>query len=162
VFVPTESFAAAGLALLIDIAHRTLAVGMFVLVVRLALAAFRFRRQRPDFYYGTVAAVVLVVLQAFSGMYLVASHLSFLAVMLHVACVSLLYGAIVYVGVLGLRPDAGRQADWRLRHGSAPAAAPLGGAAAEPSDRAAVAMPEAVPSVVLADAGPANYHESEA
>lgn len=71
--LPLETFAEAGRFLLIDIAHRSLAAGLVVLVLRLAILSFRFRCQRRDYFIGSLAAVILVMPQAMSGMYMVAA-----------------------------------------------------------------------------------------
>lgn len=91
---PTESYAYAGIDLFIDIVHRTFALGLLILLISLVVVTSRYRDQRPDLYKGSVIALVLVVLQAFSGGLLVYTHVADYATIIHVTIVTLLFGMV--------------------------------------------------------------------
>jgi heme a synthase len=97
--VPTETYAMAHQFLLIDIAHRTIGLGLLVLVIALAVLSHRTKLQRRELYIGSVWSVVLVCLQALSGALLVYTHLSLSAVMFHVSIVSLLFGLLCFLSI---------------------------------------------------------------
>ncbi|MCL6548620.1 MAG: COX15/CtaA family protein [Alicyclobacillus sp.] len=102
---PTESWQAAGWALVIDILHRTVALGFVVLLVLLVRKARRQRCVRPDLYLGSLWALGLVLAQAASGGLLVASHLAVWAFVLHVTVVSFLFVSLCYLGLQVLPPS---------------------------------------------------------
>jgi heme a synthase len=97
--VPTESYTQAQHFLLIDIAHRTIGLGLLVLVIALVVLSRRTRQQRPELYIGSIWTVVLVCLQALSGALLIYTHLSLAAVMVHVSIVSLLFGLLCFLSI---------------------------------------------------------------
>ncbi len=96
---PTESYAAVHTALLVDIAHRTIALGLLLLMIRLTVFGYKSRETRPDLYKGSITALVLVCMQAFSGGYLIMSHLSAPAFIIHVSIVSCLFATICYLAM---------------------------------------------------------------
>lgn len=89
-------------ALLIDIVHRSIAVGLVILVVTLVVMAKKAKAERPDLYVGSTWSLVLVLMQGVSGSLLVYTQLSMAAVLLHVSIVSLLFGIMSYIGVQAL------------------------------------------------------------
>lgn len=89
---PTEGFAFSPRVFWIDIAHRSIALGMIVFLAVIAVWAYRIRKTRRDLYAGSLAALALVGLQGFSGALLIYTHLNIMAVMLHVSVASLLFG----------------------------------------------------------------------
>ena len=97
--VPTESYTQAQNFLLIDIAHRTIGLGLLILVIALVVVSYRTKDQRRGLYIGSIWAVILVCLQALSGALLVYTHLSLSAVMFHVSIVTLLFGLMCYLSV---------------------------------------------------------------
>ncbi|MGZ4164619.1 MAG: COX15/CtaA family protein [Tumebacillaceae bacterium] len=101
--VPTETFADAHNALWVDLAHRSIAVGLVLLSVGLLIFAKRERR----FVRVSIALFLLVLLQGVSGILLVLTHLSLAAILLHVTDVSLMFGLLSLIGVQG---SQGKQA----------------------------------------------------
>jgi heme a synthase len=96
---PTEHYADVHLALFVDIGHRTFALGLLLLIIRLLVFGYRSRKERPDLYKGSMTALVLVCLQAFSGGYLIYSHLSAPAFITHVSIVSCLFATLCYLSL---------------------------------------------------------------
>lgn len=86
----------------IDIAHRSIALGLVLLIVTLFVLARRMREARPELYAGSIWSLGLVLLQAVSGSLLVYTHLSIGALLLHVSFVSLLFGILSVMGVQAL------------------------------------------------------------
>lgn len=77
--------------------HRLAAFGGVLLLVGLALAARRVRRERPDIFKGSLWALIGIVLQAASGAASVLSKLALPIMMLHSAIVTLLFGVLAYL-----------------------------------------------------------------
>lgn len=100
---PTETYSQAHVYFLIDLLHRSVALGLVILVIWLLTATRRIRSQRSDLYKGAWALMVLVIAQAFSGGYLIWSHLSTTAFLVHVSIISLLFGTLGYL-VLQVSP----------------------------------------------------------
>ncbi len=80
-------------------AHRLGALADGLMVAGLWWAARRQRQARPDLWRGAQVALGLVALQIASGAYLILSHLSVNAEMLHVGLVTLLFFDLAYLAV---------------------------------------------------------------
>lgn len=97
--------------------HRLAAVGLLVLTLWLFSQARRLKASRPDIHRAAHAALALVVLQIFSGAYLILSHLAMTAEIIHVALVTVLFADLSYLGLQTLAPSGPRS----LGHLSRPA-----------------------------------------
>ena len=86
----------------LDEVHRSVAIGLFVLVVVMVLLARRSRLSRPDTYRAAHVALGMVVLQILSGVLLILSHIATWAILIHVGLVSVLFVAIGYLLVSAL------------------------------------------------------------
>jgi cytochrome c oxidase assembly protein subunit 15 len=87
-------------------AHRA-AAGILVLVLfGLLLYVRRVRRDRPDLYWASLAAAVLVVMQALSGAIVVETRVSVLSTLLHAFLISLLFGVEAYMWLHTIRRPA--------------------------------------------------------
>ncbi|WP_054968200.1 hypothetical protein [Alicyclobacillus ferrooxydans] len=82
-----------------DVAHRTVAFGLLLLCISLLVIAGRAREMRRDLFKGSLAALILVCLQAVSGGILIATKLSIPAFLLHVTNVSALFATLAYLSV---------------------------------------------------------------
>ena len=92
--------------------HRFAALVLSGGVLWMFLWARRMRRARPDLYWGSAAALVLVFIQALEGAYIVFSRLDLFSTLAHAAFVSLLFGSLCYLCLHVLpRPEAVRQAE---------------------------------------------------
>lgn len=91
-------------ALLLDWVHRLFALFLVIWMIALVWRTSRMRSERPDLFRGAVLALVFVVLQAFSGVYLIASHVSIQAFMLHVSIVSGLFVSLLFVAFQSVPP----------------------------------------------------------
>lgn len=89
--LPLESYQAMPGVFWVDVLHRTLALGMLLLSIRLAVLGFRMKGVAPGAFRLAVLSIVLVCLQAGSGAWLIASHLSLSAFLTHVSFASLLF-----------------------------------------------------------------------
>jgi cytochrome c oxidase assembly protein subunit 15 len=92
---------------LVAYGHRLAALGGVVLLVLLTRASGRTRRDRPDLWRLSQAALGLILLQALSGAVLVDSRLAEGAIVLHGGLVTLLFGALSLIG-LAVIPEAPR------------------------------------------------------
>jgi heme a synthase len=108
---PTESYAKYGRFFILDVAHRSVALGLLVLCVALFVLAYRGRSVRRDLFTGATAALILVCMQAVSGGILVATKLSIPAFLLHVTIVSGLFATLAYLSVQVLPEPRGRRID---------------------------------------------------
>lgn len=107
---PTESaHEAGGMALLIDYGHRLVALGVLLLVLSLFRRAYRMRWARKDLFVGSLSALILTVLQMFSGAYLVFSNISIPAFLVHVSLASLLFVSVCFLAMQTL-PEARAEA----------------------------------------------------
>lgn len=104
---PTERASVVGFAFVLDVLHRSIALGLVALIIGLLVAGYRWRARRSDLWRGTLIATCLVVLQAFSGALLILTHLSIPAFLLHVSVVSCLFCTLSYL-VLQSIPDRDR------------------------------------------------------
>lgn len=96
---PTENPQEAGIGLWIDYGHRLVAFGVFLLILSLFRRAYRMRWARRDLFIGSLCALILTVLQVFSGAYLVLSNLSIPAFLLHVSFAALLFVSIAFLAM---------------------------------------------------------------
>ncbi|MFC7443032.1 COX15/CtaA family protein [Laceyella putida] len=96
---PTESFSQAHAALFIDLTHRLMALVLFLLILRLNLLACRMRLDRKDLWVGSLHALLLAVLQMFSGALLIITKLNLMAFLLHVTIVPLLVCSLSLLGL---------------------------------------------------------------
>lgn len=107
--------------------HRIAALLLTLATVALLLWARRLRRFRPDLYWGAVAALVGVLLQALEGAVVVWSRLSVASEIGHGAVVTLYFGAVCYLALRVLprprevRAVVRRAATRTNRPGSTPA-----------------------------------------
>src|SRR6185437_7537660 len=98
-----------GLAL-INFAHRLAALGGALLYGALFLAARPLRRDRPDLYRGSVAALVALLAQAARGALVATLGMPLWTALLHGALVTLVFGATSYLCLHVLpRPAAARE-----------------------------------------------------
>lgn len=102
---PTEKASHAGAAVYVDYGHRLVAIGAFLLILWLVRRAYRMRWARKDLFVGSICALSLTILQMFSGAYLVLSHLSMAAFLLHVSFASLLFVSVCFLAMQSL-PEA--------------------------------------------------------
>lgn len=99
---PTEPYSIVHSALYIDIAHRSIGLGLLILMVILAVLAKKNRSSRKDLYHASLWAVVLTCLQGLSGWLLIATDLSLASILVHVSIISLLFGLLTVIGVQSL------------------------------------------------------------
>jgi cytochrome c oxidase assembly protein subunit 15 len=78
-------------------AHRLAALLGMLLIVGLVLWTRRFRAERPDLYWASVASLVLVLAQSLSGAIVVWSRLDIFATLAHAGLVTLLFGCLSYM-----------------------------------------------------------------
>lgn len=91
--------------------HRVAALILTIGMLWLFLYARRIRAARPDLYWGSVAALVFVLLQALDGAFIVYSRLDVFSTLSHSGFVALLFGAMCYLCMHVLpRPRAARLA----------------------------------------------------
>jgi cytochrome c oxidase assembly protein subunit 15 len=79
--------------------HRLAALVGTLLLGALVLAAARWRRQRPDLFWGSLLALGLVLAQSVSGAVLVFSRLDLVASLAHSGIVVLLFGCLSYLAL---------------------------------------------------------------
>lgn len=83
----------------LDFLHRVLALGLVFVTMNLIRLTYRIRTTRPDLYRGSWLALLFIILQAFSGGYLVVDHLDLNAFLLHVSIMSGFFGTLTYLGM---------------------------------------------------------------
>lgn len=92
--------------------HRVAALVLTIGTLWLVLWARRIRAGRPDLYWGSVAALIFLLLQALDGAFVVYSRLDVFSTLSHSGFVALLFGAMCYLCLHVLpRPQAARAAD---------------------------------------------------
>lgn len=96
--VPTES-PAVGPAFGVDWLHRSVALGLLILTVYISILAGRIRNRRPDLFFGSLALVVLVCMQALSGALLLATNFTLFSFLIHVTVVTFLFAAVCYLAL---------------------------------------------------------------
>lgn len=90
--------------------HRVAAFVLVIGTVWLLVWSRRMRAGRPDLYWGSVAALVTVILQALEGAYVVESKVNIPSTLAHGATVALLFGALCYLAIhAARRPAAARK-----------------------------------------------------
>lgn len=104
--LPLESASTPHDGLALDWLHRALALMLVVWVLGIFVQAYRMRDTRVDLFRGAQLALFFVVLQAFSGLYLVASHVSLAAFLVHVTLITGLFGTVCFLSVQTLPPRA--------------------------------------------------------
>ncbi|MEB3102021.1 COX15/CtaA family protein [Ferviditalea candida] len=100
---PQESWMTAGNAVLLDYIHRSIALGLIVLMINLYIRAYLIRKTRPDIFRGTLLALLLMLMQALSGGLLIATRISLDAFLLHVSIMTFLFGSLSYLGIQTLQ-----------------------------------------------------------
>lgn len=95
--IPTERINAPHFAFFLDWMHRSSALILVLWILAIFAQALNMRRQRLDLFRGSVIALVFVGLQALSGFYLVASHVTLLAFLSHVTVVTGLFGILCFL-----------------------------------------------------------------
>ena len=78
-------------------AHRLGALGAALLILGLLYWSARLRDTRPDLYWASLAATVLVVLQSLSGALVVWTRLDVFSTLAHAGLVTLLFGSLSYI-----------------------------------------------------------------
>lgn len=91
--------------------HRLAALGMGALVILIVVQARRVRDRRPDVYRGAHLALGLVVLQIASGAYVVLSHITTTADIIHVSLMTLIFAGLAYLALQTL-PLSTERAAW--------------------------------------------------
>jgi cytochrome c oxidase assembly protein subunit 15 len=81
----------------IAFAHRLAALVGMLLIAGLFAWSVRLRASRPDLYRASALALVLVLLQAFSGAIVVWTRLDIFSTLSHAGIVTLLFGALSYI-----------------------------------------------------------------
>ncbi|MBF6589237.1 MAG: heme A synthase [Ktedonobacterales bacterium] len=106
--------------------HRVAALLLTVGTLWLYLWSRHLRRARPDLYWGALAALILVVLQALEGAIIVYSKMEVFSTLAHGGLVALLFGALSALCLYVLpRPRTVRQTERASRAGTLPARATL-------------------------------------
>lgn len=120
----------------VNFLHRFAALLLVVGVLWLFIASRRMRAARPDLYWGSVAALVFVAIQALAGAYIAWSRVSVPSMLLHGGFVAGLFGALCYLAMqVTPRPRAVRRSVVRASTGTA-AASPAASASASASTSA--------------------------
>jgi cytochrome c oxidase assembly protein subunit 15 len=92
--------------------HRMAALALTCGIAWMLVWARRLRGPRPDLYWGSIAALVMVLVQAIEGAFIVFSRMDIFSTLAHGAFVSLLFGSLCYLCLHVLpRPEAVRKAD---------------------------------------------------
>lgn len=81
----------------IQIIHRLAAFLFLLLVIGLTLAIRKHYQMRKDLYYGSIWALVLTLMQIFSGGYVVLSGIQLFPALLHNAIISALFGVLCFL-----------------------------------------------------------------
>ena len=89
-------------------AHRLAALALAVIVSILLYRLHRLRRERPDLYAGGIALFIFVIIQIISGAYVILTHISLNADLLHVSSLMVLFTILSYLAMqtLPYRPPA--------------------------------------------------------
>ena len=94
----------------INILHRFGAFLLVLGIIWLVVWSWRIRTARPDLYWGSVAALVFVVIQALMGAYIAWSRVSVPSMLLHGGFVAGLFAALCYLSLQVLaRPRSARR-----------------------------------------------------
>ncbi|QSO51795.1 COX15/CtaA family protein [Alicyclobacillus curvatus] len=95
---PTENPALYGHYFWIDVGHRSIALGLVILLIGLTVGGRR-QKNRPELYKSGIAALILTAMQAVSGALLIYSMLSIWAYVIHVCIVTTLFALVGYMAV---------------------------------------------------------------
>ncbi|MDT2047479.1 heme A synthase [Priestia aryabhattai] len=87
----------------IQMGHRTAATLIFVWILIAFIHAFKHYRDQKNIYYSWLIALVLVTLQAISGMLVVVTRLNLGLALAHALIISLLFGVLSYLTLLATR-----------------------------------------------------------
>ncbi|HEX9039321.1 MAG TPA: COX15/CtaA family protein [Ktedonobacterales bacterium] len=90
----------------INMTHRVAAGALVLLVIWLFVRARRLRRVRPDFYWASAAALVLILAQALEGATVVFSRASVWAEVMHSAFIALFFSVMCVMVVQTIRRPA--------------------------------------------------------
>ncbi len=93
----------------LSFAHRLAALGAVLFLGGLTVWGTRIRAWRPDLFWGSVAALILVVLQALSGGLVVLTQISLFSALAHAGIMALLFASLAYL-CLHVLPRAPLQA----------------------------------------------------
>ena len=107
--------------------HRLAALAGTLLLAALAIYAARWRRQRPDLFWGSMIAFGLVLAQSASGAVLVLSRLNLFSSLAHSGIVVLLFGSLCYLVLHALPLPAARPVTARRAAAEATVPAAAGG-----------------------------------
>lgn len=102
--IPTESASLPHHVLLLDWTHRSLALILIVWLITVMVGTRRYRNENHAVYRSSVWTVVFVILQAFSGLYLILDHASIPAFLIHVSLVTGLFGTLCVLAIHMLPP----------------------------------------------------------
>jgi len=94
---PTETFAQHPNAFVVDVIHRSFALGITLISITLIAFAWELRKKRRDLYMGAVMTLILVLAQAVSGGVMLWSEFALYAFLLHVTFVSFLFATLCYL-----------------------------------------------------------------
>lgn len=78
-------------------AHRLAAIGFAVLSIWLMISLNGVKKERPDLYKGAQALFVMILLQIFSGAWVILSNISLNADLLHVSLLMVLFTVLSYL-----------------------------------------------------------------
>ncbi|QQE80638.1 heme A synthase [Alicyclobacillus sp. SO9] len=87
---------------IVDIVHRSIAFGLILLILYLAVLATRNGRKRRDLLAGSWITFILALCLAFTGALLVWSHQVLWAFLLHISFVTFVFGALCYLALQSL------------------------------------------------------------
>ena len=104
---PTENPAIYGHYFWIDVMHRSIALGLLVLLIGLVAGA-RKQKNRPEIFKSSLLALILTLMQAVSGALLIYSLLAMWAFIIHVLLVTTLFAVVGYMAIQVL-PEPQRQ-----------------------------------------------------
>jgi heme a synthase len=88
----------------IQFGHRLMALGGMLLIAGLVVWTWRFRKERPDLFWGSVVSFALVIVLAISGGIVVLSQLNLFSGLAHAGLATLLFGSLSYI-VLHILPN---------------------------------------------------------
>ncbi|PWI58560.1 hypothetical protein BM613_03335 [Sulfoacidibacillus thermotolerans] len=106
--LPQERMTANNHVFWIDSVHRSIGVGLLLLVIYLLAKAYSLRQHRNDLWHITLGIVSCTVLQILAGILLIASQLAIYAQLLHTAIVTVLFAALCYLALQTLPEPSAR------------------------------------------------------
>ncbi|TVR74281.1 MAG: heme A synthase [Sphaerobacteraceae bacterium] len=81
----------------IQFGHRLMALGAMLLIAGLVYWTWKFRKERPDLFWGSVVSLTLVLVLAISGGIVVLTQLNLFSGLAHTALATLLFGSLSYI-----------------------------------------------------------------